>query len=158
MRMLSKVRFPCDRGSRIDTDLWWDDFTITVAFLIIIPITILSNVCMLTFSHSHCSSTISLTRRVVTGLGIGRDVWTITPDKITQILKVYYFDEILYLIALPTIKIAILCTYLRIFPTKGFRTLVFITIGLNAAYAFVFVIITVFQCTPVSMVRRTWET
>lgn len=44
MRMLSKIRFPCDRGSRIDTDLWWDDFTITLAFMLLIPITILSNV------------------------------------------------------------------------------------------------------------------
>lgn len=45
MRLLSKVRFPCERGARIDTDFWWDDFTITVAMALLIPITALSNVC-----------------------------------------------------------------------------------------------------------------
>lgn len=54
--------------------------------------------------------------------------------------------------ALPTIKIAICCTYLRIFQTKAFRQLVFIAIGLNVAYAITFILITVFQCSPVSLV------
>ncbi|CAK4032225.1 cfem domain-containing [Lecanosticta acicola] len=137
MRMLSKVSFPCERGARVATDLWWDDVTISIAFLLLIPITVLSN--------------------VLTGLGIGSDVWTIPFDNITAALKLYYVDEILYLIALPTIKIAICCTYLRIFQTKGFRQLVFIAIGLNLAYTFVFLLITVFQCTPVNMAWLHWD-
>ncbi|KAF2163705.1 hypothetical protein M409DRAFT_68300 [Zasmidium cellare ATCC 36951] len=137
MRMLSKIRFPCDKGSRIDTDLWWDDFTITVAFVLLIPITILSN--------------------VLTGLGIGKDVWTIPFENITQALKVYYVDELLYLTALPTIKIAILCTYLRIFPTRTFRVVVFVAIGFNVAYAITFIIITIFQCNPVSLAWTHWD-
>jgi len=35
-------------------------------------------------------------------------------DNITMILKVYYFDEDLYLTALPLVKISILLFYLRI--------------------------------------------
>lgn len=67
--------------------------------------------------------------------------------------QIYYFDELLYLAALPTIKIAILCTYLRIFQAPNFRKLVFGVIGLNVAYAITFFVITVFQCSPISLVR-----
>lgn len=54
MRLLSKVRFPCERGARIDTDFWWDDFTITVAMALLIPITALSNVCKWRFVARLC--------------------------------------------------------------------------------------------------------
>lgn len=68
MRLASKIYFPCQKGARIDNDLWWDDLTITIAFVLLIPITVLSN--------------------VLTGLGIGRDIWTLSPENITQALKV----------------------------------------------------------------------
>lgn len=118
----------------------------------------------------HSQAGLATHHREVTGLGIGKDVWTIPFDNLTEALKVnaspsqtlhladhlvsqfYYIDEILYLVALPTIKIAICCTYLRIFQTKGFRQLVFVAIGLNVAYAITFVLITVFQCSPVELV------
>lgn len=68
MRMLSKVTFPCERGARIDNDLWWDDAVITFAWILMIPISVLSG--------------------YLAKLGMGRDVWTIHPDNITQLLKV----------------------------------------------------------------------
>lgn len=67
MRMASKVYFPCQRGSRVDTDYWWDDGVITFAFLLVIPISVFS---------------LELAK-----LGIGRDVWTIPFDQITKLLK-----------------------------------------------------------------------
>lgn len=73
-------------------------------------------------------------------------------SNVLTVRKFYYADEILYLTALPVIKIAILCTYLRIFQTQQFRKLVFVAIGLNVAYAITFVLITAFQCTPVQLV------
>lgn len=86
MRGLSKVSFPCERGARIQHDFWWDDFTITIAFVLLIPITVLSNVCkclrltaVLTLATNQCE---------VTGLGIGKDVWTIPFDNLTEALKV----------------------------------------------------------------------
>ncbi|KXS99882.1 hypothetical protein AC578_4478 [Pseudocercospora eumusae] len=137
MRMVSKIKFPCDRGARVDTDFWWDDLTITIAWLLIIPITVLSNLL-----NKH---------------GMGRDVWTIPFDNITLALKIYYFDELLYVVALPTIKIAILCTYLRVFQTSNFRKLIFVVIGLNVAYAVAFFIVTVFQCSPISLAWTHWD-
>lgn len=47
-------------------------------------------------------------------LGLGKDIWTVPFDNITNILKVYYFDEDLYLTALPMVKISMLLFYLRI--------------------------------------------
>ena len=47
-------------------------------------------------------------------LGLGKDIWTVPFDNITNILRVYYFDEDLYLTALPMVKISILLFYLRI--------------------------------------------
>lgn len=64
----------------------------------------------------------------------------------------YYVDEILYMLVMPIIKIAILCTYLRIFTNIKFKRLVYGTIGLNVAYAIAFSLITIFQCTPVKNV------
>lgn len=66
----------------------------------------------------------------------------------------YYVDEILYMLVMPIIKIAILCTYLRIFTNIKFKRLVYGTIGLNVAYAIAFSLITIFQCTPVKNVSR----
>lgn len=44
MRMASKISFPCVPGARVDADLWWDDLTITIAMLILFPISVLSNI------------------------------------------------------------------------------------------------------------------
>ncbi|KAM3417701.1 hypothetical protein BST61_g5935 [Cercospora zeina] len=137
MRLLSKVRFPCERHARFDTDFWWDDFTITVGMALLLPITALSN--------------------VLTGLGIGKDIWTIPFDKLTEILKVFWVDEILYLATLPTIKIAICCTYLRIFQSQKFKMLAYGAIALNVTYALVFIFITAFQCTPVNFTWNQWD-
>ncbi|CAK1360710.1 hypothetical protein CB0940_03827 [Cercospora beticola] len=136
MRMLSKVTFPCERGARIDNDLWWDDAVITFAWILMIPISVLSG--------------------YLAKLGMGRDVWTIHPDNITQLLKVYYFDEMMYVVALPVIKISMLLTYLRIFQSKRFRWLVFGALGLNIAYLITFLLITMIQCRPLSLAWLRW--
>ena len=60
----------------------------------------------------------------------------------------------MYLAALPAVKVAILLTYLRIFQAKNFRMLVYGALGLNVAYAITFVLVTAFQCSPVNLVSR----
>lgn len=64
----------------------------------------------------------------------------------------YYFAEMMYIVALPAIKIAILLTYLRIFQSKRFRMLVYGTLGLNLAYIVAFLLATIFQCSPINLV------
>ncbi|KAK4631131.1 Satratoxin biosynthesis SC1 cluster protein 4 [Fulvia fulva] len=63
----------------------------------------------------------------------------------------------MYLVALPAVKIAILLTYLRIFQQKNFRMLVYGALGLNAAYAIIFVLVTAFQCTPINLAWHHWD-
>ncbi|USW58054.1 Putative extracellular membrane protein, CFEM [Septoria linicola] len=137
MRMASKVFFPCERGGRIDVEFWWDDATITFAFLLAIPISAFS---------------LELIK-----LGFGRDVWTIPHANITQLLKLYYFAEMMYIVALPAIKIAILLTYLRIFQSKHFRMLVYGALGLNVAYIVAFLFATIFQCSPIDLAWHHWD-
>jgi hypothetical protein len=63
-----------------------------------------------------------------------------------------YFEEDLYLSALPAVRISLLLTYLRIFAGDRFRKVVFVVIGFNVAYAIAFVLISVFQCEPINLV------
>lgn len=78
-------------------------------------------------------------------------------DNITAILKVYYFDEDLYLTALPLVKISMLLFYLRIFPQKWFRLSCFAAMACCAAYAIAFLLVSVFQCTPIHYAWNDWD-
>ena len=71
--------------------------------------------------------------------------------------QIYYVNEILYIITLPLIKVSIICTYLRIFPEVSFRWIAFAAIGLNVAYVVAFLIVTILQCQPISMVWNRWD-
>ncbi len=58
--------------------------------------------------------------------------------------------ELFYIAGLVAIKISILCFLLRVFPRKDMRIAILVVIGFCAAYGFVFIIITIFQCNPVN--------
>ncbi|KJY00820.1 cfem domain containing protein [Zymoseptoria brevis] len=130
LRMLSKI-------GRAQT-LWWDDAVMSVAMLfLIIPV-------------SSCGI-------ILVKLGLGKSVWTVPFENITKIQHIFYFSEDLYLAALPAIKISMLLTYLRIFAGKSFRQIVYVLIGLNIAYSIAFILISVFQCQPISLAWNGWD-
>jgi hypothetical protein len=54
-------------------------------------------------------------------------------------------------------KVAILCFYLRVFPEQKFRILVFCTMGATLAYMLAFIIVSAFQCWPVSYAWTHWD-
>ncbi|EGP87236.1 uncharacterized protein MYCGRDRAFT_26892, partial [Zymoseptoria tritici IPO323] len=107
--------------------------------------------------------------------GLGKSVWTVPFENITKIQHICmplhvrlictsnmltgtdYFSEDLYLAALPAIKISMLLTYLRIFAGKSFRQIVYVLIGLNIAYSIAFILISVFQCEPISLAWHGWD-
>lgn len=89
--------------------------------------------------------------------GLGRDIWTLTPQQITNVLKYYFLGEIFYVVALGVSKISILFFYLRVFPSKGFRTLTFTVMGLSIAYTIAFFFATTFQCLPISLAWTQWD-
>ncbi|KAI1033840.1 hypothetical protein LB503_010996 [Fusarium chuoi] len=71
--------------------------------------------------------------------------------------RLFYWDELLYLGALPVTKISILLFYLKVFPGKRIRMACWIFIGLNVAYFITFELISIFQCRPIEGAWRAWD-
>ncbi|KAI4860998.1 hypothetical protein F4820DRAFT_83025 [Hypoxylon rubiginosum] len=89
--------------------------------------------------------------------GLGLDMWFVPHDNITQILKLYYIDELLYITVLALIKISMLFFYLKVFPKKSFRICTYALILINLVYAVVYDLLLIFQCNPISGAWRTWD-
>ncbi|KAK5049087.1 hypothetical protein LTR84_005510 [Exophiala bonariae] len=135
--------------------LGYDDLCITIAMTLLVAFSVLS---------------VELAEH-----GFGTDLWTIPPESITKVLTVrgitpfmfgvsllttfqlYFADELLYITIISMTKIAILCFYLRVFPEHRFRVLVFCTMGATLAYMLAFLIVSAFQCWPVSYAWTHWD-
>lgn len=84
-------------------------------------------------------------------------MWTLQANQITNVLHFYFAGEIFYVLALGVSKISILCFYLRVFPHKDFRRIIYGVMGLSVAYTIAFFFATTFQCTPVSYAWTQWD-
>ncbi|KPM41712.1 hypothetical protein AK830_g4838 [Neonectria ditissima] len=93
----------------------------------------------------------------ISRVALGKDIWNVEPDDITDFLYLFFWDELLYLGALPVTKISILLLYLRIFPRRGFRIACWVLIGLNAAYFIAFELVSIFQCSPIEGAWKAWD-
>ncbi|KAH7070327.1 hypothetical protein BKA63DRAFT_75039 [Paraphoma chrysanthemicola] len=89
--------------------------------------------------------------------GLGRDIWTLRAEQITNVLHFYYAGEIFYVLGLGISKISILFFYLRVFPAKDFRRILWAVMGVCIAYTVAFFFATTFQCIPVSMAWNQWD-
>ncbi|KAF7597426.1 hypothetical protein BBP40_003673 [Aspergillus hancockii] len=118
-------------------ELGLDDWTMALTMTLVIPLSALSV--------------------VLADTGLGKDIWTLPFHNITRILKIYFYDECIYLSILPLTKISILFFYLRVFPKRSFRNIVYIVIGLNVCYLISFVLISVFQCRPLRGAWLHWD-
>ncbi|KAL2027461.1 hypothetical protein VTO58DRAFT_111552 [Aureobasidium pullulans] len=94
---------------------------------------------------------------VLNQIGMGKDMWYVSFDHITQILEIFYFTELLYFAAIGLTKISILLFYLRIFPDWKLRRMIYGIIGACIAYMVVFIVATALQCIPVSMAWQKWD-
>ncbi|SPO06396.1 related to integral membrane protein PTH11 [Cephalotrichum gorgonifer] len=122
------------------TDLGWtpDDWTVLVTMFVGIPNTILS-------IHGVGSN------------GLGQDVWTLPFEKITRFGYFFYIIEVFYFLEVPLLKLSILLFYLRIFPGRKERTILWATVILNALFGIAFIFAGIFQCTPVSYYWTKWD-
>ncbi|KAI1764254.1 hypothetical protein GGR53DRAFT_494441 [Hypoxylon sp. FL1150] len=89
--------------------------------------------------------------------GLGLDMWFVSYDNITRILKLYFFDELIYITALALTKISMLFFYLDVFPKKSFRICTYALIVINFTYAVTYDLLLIFQCNPLSGAWRTWD-
>lgn len=78
------------------------------------------------------------------------------PDDITESLRVFYAGETLYVLLLGLTKASILCFYLRAFPDRGVRRVIFLTLGAVATSTTTLALLQVFQCIPVSASWDGW--
>lgn len=62
-----------------------------------------------------------------------------------------------YFLELCLLKMSMLFFYLKIFPTKGVRMLLWGTVAYNALWGVVFVLIAIFQCRPISHNWTGWN-
>ncbi|KAL0936073.1 CFEM domain-containing protein [Colletotrichum truncatum] len=93
----------------------------------------------------------------ISQVALGKDIWNVSPDDITQFLYLFYWDELLYLGALPVTKISILLFYLKMFPRKEIRIACWVLIGFNIAYFITFELISIFQCSPIDGAWKAWD-
>ncbi|KAG5996155.1 hypothetical protein E4U43_002908 [Claviceps pusilla] len=80
--------------------------------------------------------------------GLGRDVWTLDIAHLVHFAQYFYMMEILYLLLIMLVKICLSLFYLNIFPGRGIRKLLWITVGFHVAFGLAFILKTVFQCSP----------
>jgi len=98
-----------------------------------------------------------LTVHGVISNGLGKDIWTVTPKQITGFIRAFYAMELLYFAQVALLKLSLLFFYMRIFPGPTIRRLLWATIAFDIAFGVIFVIITVFQCRPISYYWNSWD-
>ncbi|KAH6689805.1 CFEM domain-containing protein [Plectosphaerella plurivora] len=89
--------------------------------------------------------------------GLGRDVWTLNPDQITNVSFYFYIMAWLYFLQVTLVKLSFITFYTRIFPAKDVQRLLWGTFIFTALWGFSFVITAVFQCWPIPYFWRKWD-
>lgn len=89
--------------------------------------------------------------------GLGKDIWTLEFGSVTQILKIYFIQELLYVTSITLTKISFLLFYLRIFPHSRIHWLINGTIGVVICYGVAFLFAFIFQCSPIDFNWLGWD-
>ncbi|KAI7785124.1 hypothetical protein LA080_008160 [Diaporthe eres] len=89
--------------------------------------------------------------------GLGRDIWTLKPQQITNVIHYFYFMAWLYFLQLALLKTSLLFFYLKIFPNKTVRWLLWGTLVFNGIWGILFALLAVFQCKPISYFWDQWD-
>lgn len=89
--------------------------------------------------------------------GLGQDVWVLPFNEITNFSKYFYVMSIIYFAEVALLKLAFLFFYLRIFPAKPIRRILWGTVVINCIFGVVFVAAAIFQCRPVNAAFLRWD-
>ncbi|KAI0433528.1 50S ribosomal protein L36e [Xylaria sp. FL1042] len=93
---------------------------------------------------------------IMSTLGFGKDIWTLTPYRITHIVRFTWVTEILYFLLLALTKTSLLFFYLRVFPSPRFQRLCYVTMGVVVASGIAFTLTAIFYCMPISYIWTGW--
>ncbi|KAI0009042.1 hypothetical protein F4779DRAFT_584288 [Xylariaceae sp. FL0662B] len=94
---------------------------------------------------------------LLTANGIGKDIWTLTPDQITSFGIGFYIITILYFSEVYVLKLALLFFYLRIFPGHTIRRLLWGTVAFDVLFGISFIFTAIFQCQPINYNWNSWK-
>ncbi|CAK1365838.1 hypothetical protein CB0940_09698 [Cercospora beticola] len=120
-----------------------DDHTIALAFLLMIPLSVITH---------------ELTR-----MGLGRDIWRLPFENITNIMYSYWVGQFLYVWIMSMTKISILALYLRVWIADPivrrdwFRLACSGMIIILASYAVVMSLTLGFECNPINFTWLRWD-
>ncbi|GJC84899.1 satratoxin biosynthesis SC1 cluster protein 4 [Colletotrichum liriopes] len=90
--------------------------------------------------------------------GLGKDIWTVPFDKITNFGYWFFVMEPMYFGQVTLLKMSLLFFYMRIFShNSSIKKLIWGTIGFNAVFGTTFIFVAVFQCTPISFYWTKWD-
>ena len=74
---------------------------------------------------------------------------------LTMVSKMFWLTQIAYKLVMLCTKWSVLLLYLRLFPNRTFRVVVFCLMGVVAIYMLILIGFTIGQCQPIS---RAWDT
>lgn len=92
-----------------------------------------------------------------TANGLGKDIWTLSPQSITNVLMYFYVMACLYFLQATLVKLAILTFYMRIFPARDTQRLLWGTFILTSLWGTAYVIAAITQCQPISYFWTQWD-
>ncbi|KAM6513579.1 hypothetical protein FALCPG4_015970 [Fusarium falciforme] len=92
-----------------------------------------------------------------TANGLGRDIWTLSPRHITTVMRLCYILGTLYFAQTVLVKLAIIGFYIRIFPMRETRRLLWGTFIFTSAWGLASVLVGIFPCTPISYFWNQWD-
>lgn len=87
-------------------------------------------------------------------LGFGTHYWNVELAAGTKLIQLFYVVQQLYILIQVFAKISILLFFSRIFPARWFQLTVRCSIAFLLIHGLVFLLVIVFQCTPIS---STWD-
>ncbi|TDZ25400.1 Satratoxin biosynthesis SC1 cluster protein 4 [Colletotrichum orbiculare MAFF 240422] len=88
--------------------------------------------------------------------GAGKDLWTLDDNQVTQSFKNFFVLQLIYHCLITLLKASVLFLFLRIFPDRKFRITVWATQVFNLVVGITYALVTIFQCSPVSLAWTFW--
>lgn len=89
--------------------------------------------------------------------GLGKDIWTLRPEEITDMLRYFYAMASLYFTQVTLLKLSLTFFYIRVFPSTGVQRLLWGTVVFVTLWGIMFVLIAIFQCRPINYFWTKWD-
>ncbi|KAK1979033.1 CFEM domain-containing protein [Colletotrichum cereale] len=119
-------------------DIGWDDWFVMATLIAGMP-------------------SIVITVHGTTTNGLGRDIWTLEPQQITNVLFYFYIMAWLYFLQVTLVKLAIIFFYMRIFPARDVQRVLWGTTIFIIVWGLAFVLAAIFQCKPIHYFWTKWD-